>query len=346
MSVTPSPLIDVPVNVLDLAPKRAGGSNAEAIFGSVSLARRAEQLGYSRFWVAEHHAMPAVAASAPAVLIAGIAAATERIRVGSGGVMLPNHAPLVVAEQFGTLRALYGDRIDLGIGRAPGTDGPVAAALRRSPAGGDADDFPRQLDELMGFFHGTPSDADPQDGPAAVVAVPGFGDAPEIWLLGSSEVSARLAGSLGVRFAFAHHLASGRTEASLAAYRETFRSSEHLDEPYVMVGVNLVAADTDEEARLESLPASIGFLGLREGVRPQPVAVDAAAAYPFTDDDLGFIAQLNARQAVGDPEHVRGQLESLLDSTGADELMLQPTAATLQGRLNSLEIVARLREAA
>lgn len=329
----------IPLNVLDLASRPAGGSNADAVAGTIRLAQEAERLGYRRFWVAEHHGMPAIASSAPAVLIAGIAGATERIRVGSGGVMLPNHAPLVVAEQFGTLRALYGDRIDLGIGRAPGTDGATAMALRRSTEGLGVDDFPQQLLDLFGFFHGGMSDANPLH---TITAVPGLGDAPEVWLLGSSGYSAQVAAALGLPFAFAHHFAGENTEAALDLYRSRFEPGEQLDEPHAMIAVNVVSDDDPEQVRALSLPGQLSFLRMRHGLKPQPVSVEEALAYEFSPAEEEFIAARNARQAIGTPDQVKARLDSLIASTGVDELMVSSGAATVEGRVRSLEIVAGL----
>ena len=329
----------IPLNVLDLASRPAGGSNADAVAGTVRLAQEAERLGYRRFWVAEHHGMPAIASSAPAVLIAGVAAATERIRVGSGGVMLPNHAPLVVAEQFGTLRALYGDRIDLGIGRAPGTDGATAMALRRSAEGLGVDDFPQQLLDLFGFFYGGMSDANPLH---SITAVPGLGDAPQVWLLGSSGYSAQVAAALGLPFAFAHHFAGENTEAALDLYRSRFEPGEQLTEPHAMIAVNVVSDDDPERVRALSLPGQLSFLRMRRGLKPQPVSVEEALAYEFSPAEEEFIAARNARQAIGTPDHVKARLDSLIASTGADELMISSGAATVEGRIRSLEIVAGL----
>lgn len=329
----------IPLNVLDLASRPAGGSNADAVAGTVRLAQQAERLGYRRFWVAEHHGMPAIASSAPAVLIAGVAAATERIRVGSGGVMLPNHAPLVVAEQFGTLRALYGDRIDLGIGRAPGTDGATAMALRRSAEGLGVDDFPQQLLDLFGFFYGGMSDANPLHG---ITAVPGLGDAPQVWLLGSSGYSAQVAAALGLPFAFAHHFAGENTEAALDLYRSRFEPGEQLAEPHAMIAVNVVSDDDPEQVRALSLPGQLSFLRMRRGLKPQPVSVEEALAYEFSPAEEEFIAARNARQAIGTPDHVKARLDALVASTGADELMVSSGAATVEGRIRSLEIVAGL----
>ncbi|MHA7987743.1 LLM class flavin-dependent oxidoreductase [Rathayibacter sp. CAU 1779] len=329
----------VPLNVLDLATRGAGASNADAVAGSIRLAQVAESLGFHRFWVAEHHGMPAVASSAPAVLIAGIAARTERIRVGSGGVMLPNHAPLVVAEQFGTLRALYGDRIDLGIGRAPGTDPATAAALRRSPDALGAEDFPQQLLDLLGFFTGGFSPNDPL---AGLRAVPGLGDQPEVWLLGSSGYSAQVAAALGLPFAFAHHFAGEHTEDALRLYRDRFQPSESLEQPHAMIAVTVLANEDPEEVRRQSLPAAISFLQMRRGQKPEPVTVEEASAYEFSQLELDFIAERNARQAFGTPDVVRERLASLLASTEADELMIASGAAEADARAHSLELVANL----
>ncbi|MBW8871291.1 MAG: LLM class flavin-dependent oxidoreductase [Leifsonia sp.] len=333
----------IPLNVLDLASRPAGGTNSDAVAGTVQLAQAAERLGYDRFWVAEHHGMPAIASSAPAVLIAGVAAATERIRVGSGGVMLPNHAPLVVAEQFGTLRALYGDRIDLGIGRAPGTDGATAMALRRSAEGLGVEDFPQQLLDLFGFFYGGVSDANPLHG---VTAIPGLGDAPQLWLLGSSGYSAQVAAALGIRFAFAHHFAGENTEAALDVYRSRFEPSDLLAEPHTMIAVNVVSDDDPETVRALSLPGQLSFLRMRRGLKPEPVSVEEALAYEFSPLEEEFIANRNARQAVGTPDEVKARLDSLLASTQVDELMVSSGAATVEGRIRSLEIVRELYPAA
>ena len=253
---------DVPLSVLDLAPVAAGATAGQALEYTTELARRTEQLGYRRFWVAEHHNMPAIASSAPAVLIAHLAAATTTIRVGSGGVMLPNHAPLVVAEQFGTLEALHPGRIDLGIGRAPGTDQYTALALRRTMEGLSAEAFPQELADLIKLFSA--------EGPRRpITATPGRGDMPAIWLLGSSGFSAQLAGLLGLPFAFAHHFSSANTVPALALYRQNFQPSQWLERPHTMVAVNAICADTDERARWLSGPAALSFVRLRTGRRPR-----------------------------------------------------------------------------
>jgi luciferase family oxidoreductase group 1 len=261
LEVHVSSLSDVPLSVLDLAPVSEGQGVGEALRNSIDLARQAERLGYRRYWLAEHHNMPGIASSATVVLIGTVADATESIRVGSGGIMLPNHAPLVVAEQFGTLEALHPGRIDLGIGRAPGTDQRTALALR-GPGGLTAENFPEQLMELLEYF-----ERDPARGVNAVTAE---GNKPPLWLLGSSGFSAQLAGRLGVPFSFAHHFASENTLPAVQLYRENFRPSEVLQEPYVMLGVAVIAAETDERAQFLAGPSGLSFLSLRRG-RAVPV---------------------------------------------------------------------------
>jgi luciferase family oxidoreductase group 1 len=324
---------DVPVSVLDLAPVAAETTAGQALRYTTELARRAEELGYRRFWVAEHHNMPAIASSAPAVLIAHLAAATSAIRVGSGGVMLPNHAPLVVAEQFGTLEALHPGRIDLGIGRAPGTDQLTALALRRTVEGLSAEAFPAELTDLIGLFAA--------DGPdARITATPGRGDMPAIWLLGSSGYSAQLAGLLGLPFSFAHHFSSANTLPALSLYRQNFRPSRWLEEPCAMVAVAAICADTDERAQWLSGPATLSFLRMRQG-RPQPLATpEEAAAYPYTDTERIQAASRFADQAIGSPDTVRAQLNTLLQRTGADELMLTTMVYDIADRTRSFELIA------
>jgi luciferase family oxidoreductase group 1 len=320
------------LSVLDLAPVAAGGSAGEALSHTTELARRTEELGYRRFWVAEHHNMPAIASSAPAVLLAHLAAKTSTIRLGSGGVMLPNHAPLVVAEQFGTLEALHPGRIDLGIGRAPGTDQVTALALRRTMEGLSAEGFPRELADLMNYFSGAE--------PGPITATPGRGQQPAVWLLGSSGFSAQLAGLLGLPFSFAHHFSAQNTLPALALYRQHFRPSRWLDRPYAMVAVNAVCAETDERAHWLAGPAGLSFLKLRSG-RPEPLATpDEAAAYPYTELEREFVAQRREGQATGSPETVARQLGELLARTGADELMLTTMVYDVADRVRSFELIA------
>jgi luciferase family oxidoreductase group 1 len=324
---------EVPLSVLDLAPVGEGSSPGEALSSTIELARATERLGYHRFWVAEHHNMPGVASSAPAVLIAHLATATERIRVGSGGVMLPNHAPLVVAEQFGMLEALHPGRVDLGIGRAPGTDQATAAALRhRGP-----DEFPRQLTDLLGFFTGEWPSGHPY---ATVRAVPGEGNGPDMWLLGSSGYSAQVAGTLGLPFAFAHHFMPANTLPALALYRESFRPSAALPEPYAMVAAGVICAETDERARFLAGSSALSFLRLRQGHPGQVPSPEEAAAYPYSDLERAFIADRQSTQLIGAPDTVRSGLEDLLKRTEADELMITTQTYDPADRLRSFELVA------
>jgi luciferase family oxidoreductase group 1 len=323
----------VPLSVLDLSPVATGTTAGQALRQTTQLARRAEELGYRRFWVAEHHNSPSIASSAPAVLIAHLAANTQTIRVGSGGVMLPNHAPLVVAEQFGTLEALHPGRVDLGIGRAPGTDQRTALALRRTVEGLSAEQFPAELVTLINFFSG----ADEQTG---ILAMPGRGDMPAIWLLGSSDYSAQLAGYLGLPFSFAHHFSAASTEPALAAYRASFEPSQWLDQPHAMLAVAAICADTDERAEWLSGPSRLSFIRRRTGP-PMPLPTpEEAAAYPYTSLDAEIARQRYADQAIGSPETVQRQLSALLERTQADELMLTTPVYDIDERIHSLELIA------
>lgn len=326
------------LSVLDLAPVVTGSDAATALQHSVELVRLAEELGYHRYWVAEHHNMPGIASSSPPVLIGHLAASTRRIRVGSGGVMLPNHAPLVVAEQFGMLEALHPGRIDLGLGRAPGTDQATARALRReaSPA---ADEFPRQLGELIGFFDGEFPDGHPY---RSITAVPGVGYRPPIWLLGSSGYSAQLAGTLGMPFSFAHHFAGDNTLPALELYRESFRPSGEpgaLTEPYAMIGVSVCCAADLSSARRMASSQGLSFLQLRNG-RPGPLpSPDEAEAYPYSELERGFLAQRGQHTVLGDPASVAAQLASLAARTGAQELMITTQAYDHDARLRSYRML-------
>ncbi len=327
---------DVKLSVLDLAPVPEGSEPAAALRNSVELAQLTERLGYHRFWVAEHHNMPGIASSSPPVLIGHLASATERIRVGSGGVMLPNHAPLVVAEQFGMLTALHPDRIDLGLGRAPGTDQVTAHALRReaSPA---ADEFPRQLGELIAFLDGGFPDDHPY---RRITAVPGVGYRPPIWLLGSSGYSAQLAGQLGMPFSFAHHFSGENTVPALQLYRSSFQPSAELAEPYAMIGVAVFCADTEREARRMASSQGLSFLQLRSG-RPGPLpSPDEAENYPYTEPDRAFLAQRGTHTVLGTPDQVAAQLAELVERTGVQELMITTLAYDHAARLRSYELLA------
>jgi luciferase family oxidoreductase group 1 len=322
------------LSVLDLAPVPTGSGAPQALAASTRLARHAERLGYRRHWVAEHHNMPGIASSAPAVLMAHLAAATETLRIGSGGVMLPNHPPLVVAEQFGMLEALHPGRIDLGIGRAPGTDQVTAAALRRATGPLSADDFPQQLTDLLGFLDGgTPL------GPG-VRAFPAAASTPEIWLLGSSGYSAQVAGLLGLPFAFAHHFSAENTEPAVALYRQSFRPSPQLTAPHLMVCVSVTCADTDDEAQWLAGSMALSMLRLRAGQPGLLPTPQQAADYPYTEAERAAAAHRQASQAVGSPATVRTQLEQLLARTGADELMVTTVVHDPDARLRSYELLA------
>ena len=319
----------VRLSVLDLAPVVTGSTSGQALRNTLDLARHVERLGFHRYWLAEHHAMPGIASSATAVLIGQVAAATSRMRVGSGGVMLPNHAPMVVAEQFGTLEALYPGRIDLGLGRAPGTDQATARALRRSPEALSVDDFPEQVVELRSYFA-----ADGKVTPAA-------GNEPPVWLLGSSGYSARLAGLLGLPFAFAHHFSAENTVPALTLYRQSFRPGA-LDEPYSMIGVSVTASDTDERARELAAPQALSFLRLRQGrpgLLPTP---EEAASYPYTPMERQMIDARLADQVVGGLDTVRKQLDELVGRTGVDEVMVTTQVFDHADRLRSYDILADL----
>ena len=332
----------VPLSVLDLAPVSTGSTTAAALRATIELAQHVERLGFHRYWLAEHHNMPGIASSAPAVLIGQVAAATSTLRVGSGGVMLPNHPPLVVAEQFGMLTALYPDRIDLGLGRAPGTDQRTAAALRRSATQLSADDFPQQLGELLNYFR-----EDPLDGvDGGLHAVPAAGNQPPVWLLGSSGYSARLAGLLGLPFAFAHHFSSANTLPAIAAYRANFAPSAALNRPYVLIAASVLAAGDDERARYLAGSGALSFLKLRQG-RPGPLPSPAeAASYPYSDLEKLVLAERLDNQIIGGPETVRAGVEQLVEVTGADELMITTMTHDPADRLRSYDLLAGLWPAA
>jgi luciferase family oxidoreductase group 1 len=323
----------VPLSVLDLATVSSGSTPAQALADTTALAKVAEELGYHRLWVAEHHGMPAVASSAPAVLIAHLANATSTLRVGSGGVMLPNHAPLVIAEQFGTLEALHQGRIDLGIGRAPGTDPVTARALRRS-RDLDVDTFPDDVVELIRYLM-------PNDGPAGHPAsVPGHGYLPEVWLLGSSVYSAELAGMLGLPFSFAYHFAPKYMDAAFERYRSAFQPSFLLAEPHAMVAVSVLCAPEAEEAEFLAGPSALAILQLRSGrLAPLP-SPEEAAAYDYSPAEAALVAETTATHLVGDPALVARGLTELQARTGADEIMLSTRAHSLEARSRSLALIA------
>ncbi|MFG3056889.1 LLM class flavin-dependent oxidoreductase [Kitasatospora sp. NPDC048239] len=326
----------VPLSVLDLAPVLVGQTTAEALHDSVALARAAEELGYHRYWVAEHHNAPGAASSAPAVLIGQIAAATSRLRVGSGGVMLPNHAPLVVAEQFGTLAAFHPGRIDLGLGRAPGTDPVTAQALRRAAGPLAGGDFPRQAVELLGYFDGPQDEAE-----AALRAVPAEGNRPEVWVLGSGLGSAELAGSLGLPFAYAHQFNAQLTVPALRAYRESFRPSAVLERPHALVAAFVLAAETAEDAERLAGPIRVAAVRtVRSGGRQNAYpTLEEAAAFHYTEQDRQIVEGFLGQQVIGDRALVRRRVAELV-SAGADEFMAMTVTPDLDSRVASYRILA------
>ena len=329
----------VPLSVLDVAPVADNVTPADALRNSIDLAQRTEALGFQRFWVAEHHNMPGIASSAPAVLIAHIASATASIRVGSGGVMLPNHSSLAIAEQFGMLEALHPGRIDLAIGRAPGTDALTARALRRGSI--DVDEFPQQLNELIGYFTGALPDEHPF---SAITATPALGYMPPLWMLGSSDYGAQVAGHLGWPYAFAHHFSPGNTMPALRAYRETFRPNKNLEQPYAMIGVSVLCAESDERADFLAGSGRLSFLRMRTGRPGRAPSPEEAAAYAYTDHERAFIASWTRSHIIGGPATVKAGLEELLERTQVDELMITTNCYYYDERVRSYELVASLWE--
>ena len=321
----------VPLSVLDLSPIVEGRTAADALRNTLDLARHAERWGYRRYWLAEHHNMPGIASAATSVVIGHVAGGTTSIRVGAGGIMLPNHSPLAIAEQFGTLESLYPGRIDLDLGRAPGSDGLTARALRRDAIVDQADAFPQDVLELIAYFRGV-------DGP--IKAVPGAGLSVPIWILGSSTFGAQLAAALGLPYAFASHFAPGQMMQAIEIYRAHFQPSDHLERPHVMLGFNVFAADTDAEAKLLFSSLQQAFVNLRSG-RPGrlPPPVEGY------EDKLGpaeraMIAQALSCSAIGSPETVRRGIEAFVQRTGADELIVTSQIFDHTARLKSFEIVA------
>ena len=323
-------------SILDLSPICEGGDAAEALRNTIDLARHAEQWGYRRYWLAEHHNMPGIASAATAVVIGAVGAATHTIRVGSGGIMLPNHAPLVVAEQFGTLESLFPGRVDLGVGRAPGTDQSTAAALRRN-AEVDGDDFPRELTALMAYFR------PPQPG-QRIQAVPGAGLKVPIYILGSSLFGAQVAAALGLPYAFASHFAPADMMDAIALYRARFRPSDQLEKPYVMLGVNVFAAETDDEARRLFTSVQQAFVRLRRGEPsrlPPPVNDVEKLLTPAEQAMLGKALSVSF---IGTPDMVRRGLESFVARTAADELIVVSQIFDHGARLRSYELTAQVRD--
>ena len=325
----------IPLSVLDLSPIIEGSNAAQSFRNSLDLAQHAERWGYDRFWLAEHHGMLGIASAATAVLIGHVAGGTSRIRVGAGGIMLPNHSPLVIAEQFGTLESLYPGRIDLGLGRAPGSDQMTARALRRT-LNSDADSFPRDVMELRDYFSATPRQP--------VRAVPGTGLEVPLWILGSSLFGAQLAAALGLPYAFASHFAPAQMMDAVAIYRDSFQPSAQLAKPYVMLGFNMFAADTDEEARFHATSMQQAFVNLRSGrpSRLQPPAARYLAS--LGPHEVAMLDQVLSCAAIGSPETVREELEDFVTRTGADELMITSQIYDHAARLRSYEITAELQQ--
>lgn len=328
----------IPRSILDLSPIVEGGSGAQALRNTIDLAQHAERWNYHRYWLAEHHNMPGIASAATSIVIAYVAGATQRIRVGSGGVMLPNHAPLVIAEQFGTLEAMFPGRIDLGVGRAPGTDGVTAHALRRS-MGNSVDTFPQDVIELKHYF--APAEPDQR-----VRAVPGAGLDVPIWLLGSSLYSASLAAMLGLPFAFASHFAPAQLHAALRLYRGEFKPSQSLSKPHVMVAANVYAADTDAEARRLLTSAQQQFLNLRRGhpTTLQPPVDDITSV--ATLEELVYVNETLRYSLVGSPKTITAQLTALIEETQADELIFGSHIYDHGARLHSFELLAEIYDRA
>ncbi len=321
----------VPLSVLDLSPIIDGSTAAVSLRNSRDLAQHAERWGYKRYWIAEHHNMPGIASAATSIVIAHVAAGTTTIRVGAGGIMLPNHAPLVVAEQFGTLESLFPGRIDLGLGRAPGSDPATARALRRT-LHSDPDDFPHDVLELMSYFH-------PEDG-QMVRAVPGSGLAVPIWILGSSLFGAQVAAMMGLPFAFASHFAAAQMTQAIAIYRERFRPSGIIEKPQVMLGVNIVAADTDDEARFLATSGRQSFANLRRGMPttlPPPNREFEKEVTPFRGTPL---QQLQSVSIVGSATTVTDDLTDFVARTQADELIVVSHIYDHAARLRSYELTA------
>src|SRR3954465_1127592 len=325
----------VPLSVLDLAPIPEGSTAAEALRRSLDLAQHAEQWGYHRFWLAEHHNMPGIASAATSIVLAHVAGGTSTIKVGAGGIMLPNHSPLVIAEQFGTLASLFPGRIELGVGRAPGTDQVTVRALRRSPL--SAESFPQDVAELIEYFR-------PAVPGQVVQAVPGPGLEVPIWILGSSLFGARLAAAMGLPFAFASHFAPAMMLQAIDIYRSEFRPSEQLDRPYVMLGINVIAAHTDAEAALLFTSLQQAFLKLRQGrpgKLPPPLPDFGRSVYPM---EQAMLRETLAYAVVGSLETVLQGLETFAARTGADEMMVTAQIFDHEARLRSFEITASVGE--
>ncbi|HUR87998.1 MAG TPA: LLM class flavin-dependent oxidoreductase [Ramlibacter sp.] len=323
----------IPFSVLDLSPIVEGGDASQSFRNSLELAQLAERSGFRRFWLAEHHGMPGIASAATSILIAHVAGGTKTLRVGAGGIMLPNHSPLVIAEQFGTLQALFPGRIDLGLGRAPGSDPATARALRRNLTS-DADDFPRDVVELMDFMSDEPEQH--------IRAVPGTGAKVPVWILGSSHYGAQLAAHLGLPYAFASHFAPQALMQAIELYRSLFKPSQFLAKPYVMLGYNVFAADTDEEAQVLATSMQQAFVNLRSG-RPGRLPPPRAGYYNEVGPrERELLDTVLTCTAVGSPATVKERLREFIDVTRADELMIAGAMHDHRARMRSYELVAQV----
>ncbi|WP_030694124.1 LLM class flavin-dependent oxidoreductase [Streptomyces globisporus] len=334
--------LGIRLSVLDTAPVWRGSSATVSLRNTIRLAREVDRLGYHRFWLAEHHNMPSLSTSSPAILAGQIAAATTRLRVGAGGVMLPNHPPLVVAEQFGTLAALHPGRVDLGLGRAPGTDPLTARALRRQagPLGGN--DFPAQIQELLGYFAPPEGFAPAEAARGGVSAVPAREHSVPVWLLGSSGYSAQLAAALGLPFAYAHHFAPHGTLAAMDAYRSEFRPSPYLSEPYAMIAAFGAVTEDDERAAVLSAPLRMITAQSLRGQNPYFPPAEEAARFSFSPEERAVVDQMYDPQIFGGPESVRQRITELVKATGADELMMLSVVEDHDERVRSYELLAEL----
>jgi luciferase family oxidoreductase group 1 len=335
--------MDFGLSVLDVSPVSSGSDGARALRNTLELARLADQLGYKRYWLAEHHNLPSIASSAPEIMIGHVANVTERIRVGAGGIMLPNHAPLKVAETFRVLEALHPERIDLGIGRAPGTDPVTAAALRRSQNGLEAEDFPQRFGELLAFS----GDGFPEEHPfRSVVAMPSDVGPPPIWLLGSSGYSARAAGQMGCGYAFASHFSPADPAPAMLAYRESFEPSESFERPSAILAIAVICGETDEHAERLASSMELAWVRMRSG-NPGPLPnPEEAMAYPYTPAERRLADAYRSMQIVGDRRTVRARIEELAEHTAADEVMITTNVYDHAERLRSYERLAEVFDVA
>ena len=338
--------MDFKLSVLDISPVSEGSSSSAALRSTLELARLADRLGYERYWLAEHHNLPNIASSVPEVMIGHVASATERIRVGAGGIMLPNHAPLKVAETFRVLEALHPDRIDLGIGRAPGTDPTTAMALRRSVEGAGGEEFPRQFSELLAFTDPS-GEGFPEEHPfKSVIAMPRDIDLPPIWLLGSSGYSAQAAAELGVGYAFASHFSPMDPTEIMRAYRENFESSATFEKPSAVLAVSVICGENDEHAAELAASMELAWVRMRSN-KPSPLpSPEEAMNYPYTPAERRIAAAYRQMQVSGGPETVRERVEEIAQKTGADEIMVTTNVFDPAERLRSYERLAEIFQGA